>query len=151
TVGLDNDVPTYRTQTLFRYAGAIEGSHGDHRWHAGSEVIRTQMNSLEQDNLRGSFTFQDIGSTDGVTNLRKGIAASYNQLIGDTYRGYRIWKFVSYIDDSWRAIKRLNIHIGLRYEPMRKPTEVNNRDVIPFGCSCGALAPRYAMSYRLPG
>jgi hypothetical protein len=151
TVGLDNDVPTYRMQNLFRYAGAIEGTHGDHRWHAGSEVVRTQMNSLEQDNLRGSFTFQDIGSVDGVTNLRRGIAASYNQLIGDTYRGYRIWKFVNYIDDSWRATKRLNIHIGLRYEPMRKPTEVNNRDVIPFGCSCGALAPRYAMSYRLPG
>jgi hypothetical protein len=43
------------------------------------------------------------------------------------------------------------MQIGLRYEPMLRPTEVNSRETMPFGCSCGALGPRVALSYRLPG
>ncbi|MEP6962148.1 MAG: hypothetical protein ABI995_08720 [Acidobacteriota bacterium] len=150
TIGNDTDVPVLRTQNLFRYAGAFEGTRGNHRWRAGGEVVRTQMNSLEQESLRAVFSFQTNFGNDAVTNLRKGLANSYNQLLGDTYRGYRIWKLVGYVDDTWHATKNLNLHIGLRYEPMLKPTEVNRREPIPFGCACGALAPRFAFSYRLP-
>ncbi len=151
TLGNDTDVPVLRTQNLFREAAALEGSYGNHRWHAGGEVMRTQMNSLEQDALRPVFTFQNAFGNDAVTNLRKGLASSFNQLLGDTYRGYRTWKLIGYVDDSWRITSRLNMQIGLRYEPLLKPTEVNNRETMPFGCSCGALAPRFALSYRLPG
>ncbi|MEO5925859.1 MAG: hypothetical protein ABIR70_18720 [Bryobacteraceae bacterium] len=151
TIGNDTDVPIRRTQNLFRESGALEGIRGNHRWHAGGELMRTQMNSLEQDSLRPVFTFQNNFGNDAVTNLRKGLVTSFNQLIGDTYRGYRTWKTIGYFDDTWRATKALTMHIGLRYEPLLRPTEVNSREIVPFGCSCGALAPRFAISYRLPG
>jgi hypothetical protein len=151
TLGNDTDVPVKRVQNLFREAGALEGAHGNHRWHVGAELVRTQMNSLEQDSLRPVYTFQNNFGNDAVTNLRKGLATSYTQLIGDTYRGYRTWKTIGYVDDAWQATRRLNFQIGLRYEPLLRPTEVNNRETMPFGCSCGALAPRFAVAYRLPG
>jgi hypothetical protein len=151
TIGNDTDVPVRRTQNLFRESASLEGIHGNHRWHAGGELMRTQMNSLEQDSLRPVVTFQSNFGNDAVTNIRKGLATSYTRLIGDTYRGYRTWKWIGYVDDTWRVTARLNIHIGLRYEPLLQPTEVNRRETMPFGCSCGALAPRFATSYRLPG
>jgi hypothetical protein len=151
TIGNDTDVPIARTQNLFRESGALEGFHGNHHWQAGGEVMRTQMNSMEQESIRPVFTFQNNFGNDAVTNLRMGLANSYNVLLGDTYRGYRTWKWIGYADDSWRVTDRLQMQIGLRYEPLLQPTEVNHRETMPFGCSCGALAPRFAVSYRLPG
>ena len=151
TIGNDTDVPILRTQNVFREAGALEGTVGNHRWRVGGEAVRTQMNSMEQEILRPVFTFQNSFGNDAVTNLRIGLPVAYNALLGDTYRGYRTWKFVAYADDSWRVTSRLQIHIGLRYEPLLRPTEVNQREIMPFGCSCGALAPRVALAYKLPG
>lgn len=150
TIGNDTDVPARRIQNLFRYAGALEGSHGDHRWRAGGEMVRQQVNSQEQEFLRGVVTFQSAFGNDALTNLRRGLATNYQQTIGDTYRGYRIRKWVAYVDDQWKVNEKLNIHIGLRWEPMQKPTEVNRRETMPFGCACGTLAPRFGWAYRLP-
>lgn len=151
TIGNDTDVPILRTQNLFRESGALEGFAANHHWHVGGEIARTQMNSMEQESLRPVVTFQSNFGNDAVTNLRKGLPISYNVLLGDTYRGYRTWKMIAYADDSWRVTDRFQVQIGLRYEPLLRPTEVNHREAMPFGCSCGALAPRVALSYRLPG
>lgn len=150
SLGHDTDLPVLRNQNTFRDAGALEGVMGNHRWHAGAEWLRMQTNSLEQDNLRPVVTFQAAFGNDAITNFRKGLATSYAQLIGNTYRGYRTTRIGAYFDDAWRATSRLTFHIGLRYDPMLRPTEVNGREKMPFGCSCGALAPRAAFSYRLP-
>ncbi len=150
TIGNDTDVPARRIQNVFRYAGALEGTHGDHHWRAGGEMVRQQTNSQEQEFLRGVFTFQSAFGNDALTNMRKGLATNYQQTIGDTYRGYRVRKWVAYVDDQWKVTDKLNLHIGLRWEPMQKPTEVNHRETMPFGCACGTLAPRFAFAYRLP-
>lgn len=150
SIGNEIDVPTYRYQNLFRPASAIEGTHGNHRWRAGGEMVRTQVNSLEQEFYRGVFTIQNGFGADAVTNFRRGLANTYQQTIGDTYRGFRVRRWVAYADDTWRITPQLTAYVGLRYEPMQRPTEVNRREVLPFDCACGALAPRISFAYRLP-
>ena len=150
TIGNEIDVPNYRYQTMFRPAAGIEGTHGNHHWRAGGEMVRIRMNSLEQEFYRGAFTIQNGFGADAVTNLRRGLANTYQQTIGSTYRGYRVRRWVAYLDDTWRATSRLTAYIGLRYEPMQRPTEVNHFEVLPFDCACGALAPRIGFAYRMP-
>jgi hypothetical protein len=38
---------------------------------------------------------------------------------------------------------------GLRYQPVTAPVEVNGLTVIPYGCDCNNLAPRFGFAYRL--
>jgi hypothetical protein len=151
TIGNETDVPLLRTQNVFRYGSAFEGTRGSHHWHAGGELVRTQVNSREQETQRPAFTFQSNFGNDAVTNLRKGLAISYNQLLGDTYRGYRIRRYIVYFDDTIKITNAFSLMLGVRYEPMPTPTEVHGREQMPFACSCGAWAPRASLAYRLPG
>jgi outer membrane receptor protein involved in Fe transport len=43
------------------------------------------------------------------------------------YRGIRQTLFGFYVQDDWRARPSLTINLGLRYEPITSPTEVNGK------------------------
>jgi hypothetical protein len=42
----------------------------------------------------------------------------------------------------------LSLNLGLRYEPVSRPTEVNGRSTVPFDCDCNNFAPNFAFAYR---
>jgi hypothetical protein len=147
----NTSVPTIRVLNDFAYAGAVRHTMQNHTWTAGISVVRHQFNGRETNNHNGSFVFTDAFGRDAITNLRMGIPASYTVTIGNTARGFRNFGFVFYIGDKWRATTNLTMNFGLRYEPVMRPIEVNNLDVLPFNCDCNNLAPSFGFAYRLRG
>lgn len=144
-------IPIIRAQNKFRSGASVTQARGDHRWSAGAEVMRTQINGREQDGERGIITFGNDFGRDALTNFLLGTPSTYVQSLGNTHRGYRVWHFLLYAGDSWRLTPRLTLQAGIRYEPMTRPVEVNNLDQVPFPCDCNNVAPRFGFAYRLAG
>ena len=144
-------IPIVRAQNKFHYAARVEQVRGDHRWSAGAEAIRSQINGREQDGERGIILFDDDFGSDALTNFLLGTPSSYVQSLGNTHRGFRTWSFLVYAGNTWKLTPDLTLNAGIRYEPMTRPIEVNRLDTIPFPCDCNNVAPMLGFAWRLPG
>ena len=149
-VGTANN-PMLRAINDFQYEGRLYRTGGNHSWSAGFAVTRRQVNGSETSGHRGSFFFADGFGRDAVTNLRMGTPIRYTVTIGETARGFRNWLVTFYVGDRWRVTPDLTLNLGLRYELVTRPVEVDDLDILPFGCDCNNAAPSVGLAYRLPG
>ncbi len=150
TIGPGGNIPLDRTQNVYRVAARVRHVRGNHSVSAGFEFNRKQINGSESNDNRGVFQFRRDFGRDMIGNLLAGTPSAYHRAIGETHRGYRATTPVAYGSDSWKATKRLTLHLGLRYEPTPRPSEVNRLSIIPYSCDCNNLAPSFAFAYR-PG
>ncbi|MCP5114798.1 MAG: TonB-dependent receptor, partial [bacterium] len=80
-----------------------------------------------------------------------GLPSTYMKALGNVHRGFRNWFTRFYMGDDWRVTPRLTLNLGLRYEPVTKPSEVNGLSEVPYSSDLNNLAPRVGFAYRLPG
>jgi hypothetical protein len=151
TLGPLAGIPIDRAQNLFRYGGQARHSKGKHAWTAGFNLLRRQLNGYETDTHRGFFSFTNDFGRDSITNLRMGTPSQNIQATGNVSRGFRNWDMQYYAGDTWQVNTQLTLHLGLRYAPVTKPTEVNGFERLPYPCDCNNLAPLFGFAYRLPG
>jgi hypothetical protein len=143
-------IPIDRAQNSYRFAAQISQRRGNHNLAAGFEGVRVQVNGKEQDVERGLFQFTNDFGRDAITNFRLGASSLFTQALGSTHRGYRSWLPRAFVDDTWRASPAWTLSLGLRYEPVTRPVEVNDIDRLPYPCDCNNLAPRFGFAHRLP-
>ena len=148
-LGPSSNIPIDRALNRFTYAARGEHLHGDHTWTFGSELTRRQVNSSEAESHRGLFFFRNDFGRDAITNIRLGTPSVYRVAIGNIHRGFRNWAMQYYIGDKWRVSDALTLELGLRYEPVTSPAEVQGLTSIPYDCDCNNLAPRFGFAYRL--
>jgi len=144
-------IPVDRAINDFRQAGQASYTSGNHTLTAGFTVLRRQFNGRESNNHLGTFRFGDNFGRDAVTNLRMGTPTRYSITIGNTGRGFRNWESAFFLGDRWQASRNLTLSLGLRYEPISRPIEVNGIDIVPYDCDCNNLAPSLGIAYRAPG
>ena len=150
SLGPPGRYPVDRAQNRFRYAGRLRHVRGKHNLTSGFEVNRRHVNGGEVLQHRGLFNFQRNFGNDAVTNLRLGRPTRYTVAIGDVHRGFRKWFSQFYIGDDWKATSKLTLSMGLRWEPVTRPTEVNNLTNVPYSSDLNNFAPRFGFAYRLP-
>ena len=148
-LGPSSNIPIDRARNRFFYAARARRSAGAHEWTAGFETLRRQVNGAEDESHRGLFFFRNDFGRDAITNIRLGTPSVYRVAIGNVHRGFRNWDMQFYLGDRWRASKRLTLDLGLRYEPVTRPLEVNGLTDIPYDCDCNNLAPRFGFAYRI--
>lgn len=149
SLGPDGTIPLDRAQNQIRTAANIRRTQGSHEWSAGFGLTRRQINGRETDVHRGFFSFANDFGVDAVTNLRRGRPSQYIVSIGDVHRGFRLWEPQLYAGDRFQVTPRLNLLFSLRWQPATKPTEVNNRNVIPYDGDWNNLAPSFGFAFRL--
>ena len=150
-IGPDKQFPRKRVQN--RFSGNLNLSHqrGDHQIRLGGRTTRVQVNDLQSNDLRGTFLFgsgfnrpeckteqpeddtepepeDDTCST--VENFLFGTPIKFTIALGDLYRGFRNWEQALYLQDTFQIARGLTLNLGLRYQIITAPKEVNNR--IPF-------------------
>ena len=150
-LGPGGNIPIHRADNLFRQAFALRHTRGTHAFTIGYEMLRRQFNGSQSDANRGTATFFSDGGRDAITNLRLGIPTSASFAIGNTERGYRSWDLAFFAGDTWRPSSRVTVTLGVRFQPVPAPSEVNRLDTFPYGCDCNNLAPMAGVAYRLPG
>jgi len=144
--GLSIPIDRARNRTLF--AGRLRHVRGNHQWTAGFELGRQQINGFESNLHTGAFSFRNDFGRDAISNLRLGTPSVHFVSIGNVHRGFRNRDFQTYIGDSWRATANLTLQLGLRYQIVTAPGEVNDLNSFPYSCDCNNLAPRFGFAYR---
>jgi hypothetical protein len=99
-------------------------SLGAHSVKLGGAIRRYQLNANSAFLKDGAFIYG--GGFDRF------LAASPQVLFTtvpgtDNYRGIRESLFSIYLQDDWNVTRRLALNLGLRYEPIGAPTEVNGK------------------------
>ncbi len=150
TLGPQGSIPIDRAMNLFRGAGGWRRSEGRHNWTAGAALNRRQINGSESDAHRGFFSFANDLGRDGITNFRLGLPTQHIISVGNTHRGYRNWEGQAHLGDSWRVTGNLTLDVGLRYQAVSRPVEVNAIDSIAYDGDWNNLAPRLGLAWRAP-
>jgi len=89
------------------------------------------MNSLQQTNARGQFTFRSAtsGASTGCTfaDFRMGLPASTQEVPVKQTVLFKQTETAAYVQDDWRVTSRLTLTLGLRHELFLNPYEQRNR------------------------
>lgn len=98
-------------------------SRGTHSLKTGFSLERMQYNYDIPNLTGGQFSFGSIA--DYLGNRPSTFAAQYPG--SSTQRGLRQTLLAGYFQDDWRVRSNLSINLGLRYEFLTIPSEVNGR------------------------
>ncbi len=150
SIGGTSSIPFNRAQNFFRQAGAVSWRRGDHSLVAGFGLTREQLNGIESSGHAGLVLFAADFGRDMITNLRLGTPSRVSWALGSPHRGFRRWRMQYYLGDTWQAGRALTLSMGLRYEPLTRPVEVDGLSAVPFRCDCNNFAPRFGFAYRMP-
>ena len=133
TLGADLDDPLHFIDNTFTYFDSVRFSHGRHAVDAGVDIRRYQENSLQTVWGHGQTTWADpianfltAGACAGCQGISSIIATGVSGP-PDSYRGWRQTYGAWYIQDDFRALSQLTLNLGVRWEKVTPPFEVNGK------------------------
>lgn len=114
-------------------------TYREHTVSFGGQFRRQQINTISQQNPRGSFTFtgaSTLGPSGGIlvpgarndfAGFLLGIPDTLSIAFGNADKYYRWSSYEAYIADDWRVNPNLTLNIGLRWEYSAPITELYGR------------------------
>ena len=149
--------PRRRVENRFHVSPEWTHIHGNHTISAGFSLTRFQINDLIGEKSRGAFSFSRNRPEGGVgpprsaiDNFRRGIPTSLEISLGDPYRGFRNWEHAFYLHDTVRVRPNWTLSLGLRYEMVTAPIEVNNLTQISYQTDANNFSPQFGFAWN-PG
>lgn len=123
TWGGNNFNPKLFEQTLFQFKEDLSLSRGRHAMRFGFYGERIHYDLRSDVNAGGNFTFS------GLADFMRGIpsAATFIQPGSDNIRNWRTHLFALYLQDDINVRPGLTVNLGLRYEFMTTPKELNGK------------------------
>ena len=122
-LGIDNGAPRIYTYNNLQVGDDFTWVKGRHSVKMGVDIKRIQDNETTESNGRGDYTFLDIPAFFANTPLRFDAPPPGQS----GYRGLRETLFGAYVQDDFKVTQRLTLNLGLRYEFITDPTEVNGK------------------------
>ena len=119
--GASND--SFYNWTSYQIHQNLYLTKGIHAFKVGASVERMHYNFDSPNRNGGDFGFGSI--SDFLTNQPTSFSALYPG--SDTRRGLRQTLFSGYMQDDIRLRSNLTLNLGLRYEFLTIPTEVNDK------------------------
>ncbi len=167
-LGSPDFLPKSQRTNQFQWTDNVSLSHGPHQLKFGGDVRGPMRNIyLDVPSLRGTLTFDGnrtgVGLADFLLGYPSGAQLSNPQVVDS-----RLKMFSGYVQDDWKASRRLTLNLGLRYDYATWPYEASDRLTnldpetgklftpanSPFGRSLirpdkNNFAPRVGLAYQL--
>ena len=122
-LGVDNGAPRIYRYNLFQAADDLTYVKGRHSVKIGTDIRRIQDNEVTSSNSRGDYTFLDLPGF----LLNQPIRFDAPPPGANAYRGLRESMFGVYAQDDFKVTQRLTLNLGLRWEAISDPSEVNGK------------------------
>lgn len=136
-LGDSNWIPMFIINNTFQYVGSLNYIRGGHNLKLGGDFRRRQFTVFQGPEPRGEFLFDANFTNDPTGTVRGSGNAFASFLLGypasTGRRNHLVWpglrssEFAAYLQDDWRASRRLTLNLGVRYEVFTPFTEVANR------------------------
>jgi outer membrane receptor protein involved in Fe transport len=137
TIGDASYIPILTTDNLFQEIAGFTYIRGAHSIKFGADLPRRQTDAFQSPTARGQFSFNSnftndhsgavAGSGNAVASFLLGYPASTTRSKYLVYPGLRNWEAAGYLQDDWRAVHRLTLNLGLRYDYYGPNSKVANR------------------------
>lgn len=151
SLGPPFNMPIFQVGNDFQYLAQGATSVGRHQLDWGAQVVRSQLNELHSDGLRGVVPFSNNFGRTGMENFRYGTATRYSFVSGNLYRAWRRTDINLFVSDRVRLAPGLDLTIGLRYEFAGLPKDANGLTVLPFTADANNFGPRLGLAYSRGG
>ncbi len=115
--------PKKHAQNLWEFKEDFYYSAGNHSFKFGGMFERFQANVRSDFNVSGTFNFSSL--EDFMLNDVAGFTVT--EPGSDNIRGWRQNLFSFYLQDDFNVRPGLTLNLGLRYEAVSSPTEVNGK------------------------
>ena len=146
-IGNASSYPMQRYQNDYQYVYNLASQVGSkHTLKFGADIRRIQLNDRAENYNRGFWTFASGAGFDGMQNFLRGVVTSFTQGYGPAYVGLRTTEVNLYAQDEFRAARGLTFTLGLRYERVGAPGEVNKLYDPGYGTDA-YLEPRFGFAY----
>ncbi|MEQ1947696.1 MAG: TonB-dependent receptor [Bryobacteraceae bacterium] len=124
TFAADGPSPTDLNQYLLNYSDDVYWTKGKHSLKFGFMLNSYDLYLKSSTNSRGSVTFSSLA------NFLNATASNYIAVTAGSVlkRDYKFNVMGFYVQDDYKVHRRLSLNLGLRYEPMTTPYEVDGRN-----------------------
>ena len=149
-IGPGGQFPRERFQN--RFSGHIQMSRyrGRHQLRFGGGTTRIQLNDLQSNDTRGTFSFTNNFGRTPVENFLKGTPTTFTVTEGNLFREFRNWEHAMFIQDTYQVRSGLTLNFGLRHEIVTVPKEVNNLTDMFYKTDANNFSPHIALAWA-PG
>jgi len=119
SIGTSIFAPLLEVQNKFPLSDDFIWTHKSHSLRFGGSIDRVQSNFQQLGWWGGFYTFPGLRAfLTGAPSLFQGPEPGQT----DSYRDFREREFDLYIHDEWKALPKLTLNLGLRYEFVTNPT-----------------------------
>jgi Carboxypeptidase regulatory-like domain/TonB dependent receptor len=120
-------IPILLTEHTYQYNGDLTYSMGNHTIKAGADLTRRLVSPLQQNDPEGAITFLGTAQT-ALANFFRGTPFNYLRQNFLEKPHLRTWEPNAFIQDAWRANRRLTLNLGIRYDVYSAPSEENGNN-----------------------
>ena len=154
-IGNAGNFPINRYQTDHQFVYNISALLGsEHSLKAGTDIRFQALDDFADNFSRGFWTFNRTcaGTTLATPydQFLRGCIATYTKGYGPFFLENRLNESNVYAEDSWKARPNLTLSLGLRYEYVSAPTEVQGKIDYGYEDDKNNLEPRIGFAYS-PG
>jgi outer membrane receptor protein involved in Fe transport len=150
TLGSSGAYPIHRYQTDYQYVYNISQVRGKHTLKAGTDIRRSHLDDLADNYGRGWWTFAATGSGttryEGWENFLRGYVTDFQRGYGNFTTYNRLLEFNFYGMDDFKVSPQFTLNLGVRYERVQAPSEVDGKVKYNFGDFNG-IQPRFGFAW----
>jgi hypothetical protein len=154
-IGNSGAYPIHRKQLDHQFVYNVSWIFArNHTFKAGADVRRQQLDDLADNFSRGYWQFNRVcGGTTYSTAyaaMIDGCVTRFDKAWGPFYLENRINESNFYAEDQWRIFPSVTASLGLRYEYVSAPKEVQHRIDYLFKADKNNWEPRVSVAWSLP-
>lgn len=155
-IGNAGNFPINRYQTDHQFVYNLSALFGGgHFFKAGTDIRQQQLDDKADSFSRGFYTFNatcnnvNHGSPYGA--LLAGCVRTFQKGYGPFFLENRIGESNFYAEDNWKIRPNLTLNLGVRYEYVQAPREIEERIEYGFDADKNNIQPRIGFAWSPDG